>query len=394
MTTIELTTTGIANGGEAVGRDADGRAVFVAGALPGERVSAEVVDERKRFARARLVAVLDAAPQRTEPPCPMVEAGCGGCDLQHASVALQHDLKHRIVVDALERIGGLGAPPVSRAAGLPDRAYRSTIRCVVEDGAPGFRRRHSHETVSVDECLVAHPLVDGLLRESDFGEADEVTLRAGIRTGERMIVAAPTSAGVVAPADTLVVGRDELKAGRRAWIHEVVAGHRSRISAESFFQVSLDGTEALVREVSQAVDRAPDGPLVDLYGGVGLFAATVGQGRQLHLVERSRSAVADARVNLAGLDARVIRCRTEDWRPSPAAVVVADPARSGLGAAGVAKVVETAASLVVLVSCDAASLGRDAALLTAAGYTLTDARLVDLFPQTSQVEVVSTFRKV
>ncbi len=393
MTTTELTLSGIANGGEAVGRDAAGRAVFVAGALPGERVRVDVFDERKRFARARLVEVLEAAPQRTEPPCPMVEAGCGGCDFQHAAVALQHDLKRRMVLDALERIGGLEDPRVSLAGGLPDRSYRSTIRCVVEDGGPGFRQRQSRDTVMVDECLVAHPRVDSLLRECDFGEADEVTLRAGIRTGERMIVASPSVAGVIAPSDTMVVGRDELKRGRRAWIHEDVAGHRFRISAESFFQVSVDGAEALAREVSDAVDGAPDGLLVDLYGGVGLFAATAGRGREVHLVERSRSAAADARVNLAGLDARVIRCRTEDWRPSPAAVVVADPARSGLGKAGVAKVAATAAALVVLVSCDAASLGRDASLLTAVGYGLSGATLVDLFPHTSQVEVVSTFRR-
>ncbi len=392
MTATELTLTGIANGGEAVGRDAAGRAVFVAGALPGERVSVDVIDERKRFARARLVEVLDAAPHRIEPPCPMVEAGCGGCDFQHASLALQHELKRQIVIDALERIGGLSDPPVSQSAALPDRAYRSTIRCVVENGGPGFRRRHSHETVMVDDCLVAHPAVGGLLQECDFGQADEVTLRAGIRTGERMIVASPTAAGVVAPPDVLVVGRDELKRGRRAWIHEQVAGHRFRISAESFFQASADGADALVREASRSVDEAPDGPLADLYGGVGLFAATAGHGRSVHLVERSRSAVADARVNLAGLDARIVRCRTEDWRPGPASVVVADPARSGLGTAGVAKVAATDAPVVVLVSCDAASLGRDASLLAAANYTLVRATLVDLFPQTSEVEVVSTFR--
>jgi len=103
--------------------------------------------------------------------------------------------------------------------------------------------------------------------------------------------------------------------------------------------------------------------------------------------------VADAKVNLAGLDVRAIRATMASWRSSPADVVVADPARSGLGKAGVAAVAGTAASAVVLVSCDPGALGRDAALLIDAGYVHAGSTVIDLFPHTPHVEVVTGFRK-
>jgi 23S rRNA (uracil1939-C5)-methyltransferase len=228
-----------------------------------------------------------------------------------------------------------------------------------------------------------------LLADGDFGEATAITLRCGARTGERLAVLGPTSAGASLPASVRVIGEDELAAGRRAWIFEEVAGKRLRVSAESFFQASPEGAEALVSLVSAAVAGAPDGPLVDAYGGVGLFAATVGGGRPVMLLESSAPAAADARVNLPAASVR--RVDVGRWRASKAAVVVADPPRAGLAAAGVAALAGSRASHLVLVSCDAASLGRDAALLRARGFSLEWAALVDMFPGTPHTEVVSRF---
>jgi 23S rRNA (uracil1939-C5)-methyltransferase len=186
-----------------------------------------------------------------------------------------------------------------------------------------------------------------------------------------------------------VIGEDELAAGRRAWIFEEVAGKRLRLSAESFFQASPEGAEVLVSLVGSALSGAPDGPLVDAYGGVGLFAATAGAGRPVMLLECSAPAAADARVNVPSASVR--RVDVARWRASKAAVVVADPPRAGLGAAGVAALVASRPSHLALVSCDPASLGRDAALLTARGFALEWAALVDMFPGTPHIEVVSRF---
>ena len=396
---LELETASMAAGGEAVARD-DGRVVFVRGALPGERVRARLVEERRSFARADLVEVVRASPDRRNPPCPHVADGCGGCDWQHADPAAQVELRRTIVRDALTRIGRLVDPVVEVGPPLPSEGYRTTVRCTVVGGRAGYRRRASHEGLAVDRCLVAHPLVDELIVEGRFGSAAEVTLRAGAATGERLVLAHPTAQGVVVPPGVIVVGADELAAGRQAWFHEVVAGRTWRVSASSFFQASPAGAEGLVAAVGDLVAaHAPEArSLVDLCAGVGLFAGTVGAGRSVEAVERHGPAVADLQANLAD-DATVVGGSFESWSPSPGRgrrpfdVVVADPARRGLAKAGVAAVARAGAGLVVLVSCDPAALGRDAGLLLDAGYSHIGSRLVDLFPNTSHVETVSGFRR-
>lgn len=390
---VELRITGIAAGGDAIAREPSGRVVFVTGALPGELVAVDVVEERKDFARATVAAVVDAAPGRRSVPCAHAADGCGGCGWMHVDPAVQRDLKVRIVEDALRRVGHLDGVAVGKRVPLPDTGFRTTVRAVVAGGRAGFRRAASHDPVLVDRCLVAHPLVDEVLAEGRFGDAHEVTVRAGARTGERLVIAAPTAGGVAVPDDVRVVGEDELRRGRRAWFHEEAAGRRWRISAASFFQTRPDGADALVEEAARAAGDALGGgrTLVDLCAGVGLFAGALGDGMEVVAVERQASSVADARVNLADRPARVIRSAMERWRPAPADLVVADPARAGLGRPGVERVAATGAARVVLVSCDAASLGRDAALLTAAGYRLVEATVVDLFPNTPHVEVVSRF---
>lgn len=396
MTVQELRTTAIAVGGEAVAREASGRVVFVAGALPDETVLVELTDERKSFARGHVLEVVSRSPDRVLPPCPHVADGCGGCDWQHVAVDAQRRLRREQVADVLARQGGIVDPVVGPGEALAAERLRTTVRGTVgPDGRFAFRRRRSHDPVVVDSCLVAHPAVEAVIQESWFDEAAEVTIRVGARTGERLVLVGPTAVGSRVPAGVTLVGVDELAAGRRAWFHEEVAGRTWRVSAGSFFQASPEGAEALVREVTAYVDRlAADAErLVDLCCGVGLFAGTVGAGRQVVGVERSASAVADARHNLTEVQARLVKVPLGRWRPSRAEVVVADPARSGLGKEGVAAVVGTGAAACVLVSCDPASLGRDARLLAAAGYVHEGSTVLDLFGHTGQIEVVSGFRR-
>jgi 23S rRNA (uracil1939-C5)-methyltransferase len=383
--------TSVTVGAAGVGRLDDGRVVFVSGALPGERVEVEITEQKERFARGVAVGVLEPlAPGRRVEPCPFVADGCGGCDLQHAHEDLQVELKRRIVVESLERLGRCVDPVVEHGPALAPLGYRTHLRVRIADGKPALRARGSHDLVPIDACLTAHPLIDELLAEARFADADEVTLRVGARTGERLALVGPRVGDATFPADVEVVGFDQIAGARRSWFHEEVAGERFRISARSFFQTRPDGADVLVAEVDDAIGEVA-GSMVDLYGGVGLFAGTVGKDRDIILVEQNRSSVADARANLGGSRARIVRARVEDWKPSRAPIVVADPARAGLGKAGVTKVAATEAVRLALVSCDPGSLGRDAGLLAAAGYDLVYSRLVDLFPQTSHIEVVSRF---
>ncbi len=397
MTVVELATTGVAAGGDAVARDGGGRVVFVTGALPGERVAVRITDERKQFARGQVTEVLEPAAGRVRPPCPEVEHGCGGCGWQHVEPATQRRLKAGVVEDALRRQGRTPEAVVDPGPALRTTGFRTTLRLAVDDtGAAGYRRARSHDVVDVDTCLIADPLLLPLVTEGRYGAAHEVTVRCGARTGERMALVSPSAAGASLPPgaeDTLVVGGDELAAGRRAWIHEELGGRRWRISAHSFFQARPDGAEALIDAVADLLGpaTAPGERLLDAYGGVGLFAGALGDDRHVTLVERSASSVADARVNLADRDAKVLKLDVERWRPAPMDVVVADPARSGLGAKGVKVLAATGARRLVLVSCDPASLGRDVALLGNAGYRWSETRLVDLFPHTPHIEAVTLF---
>ncbi|MET1049446.1 MAG: hypothetical protein ABWZ55_07425 [Acidimicrobiales bacterium] len=388
---IEVRAERMVAGGSALCRDAGGRIVLVDGALPGERLSVEVEDEGDSL--GQLVAVLERAPGRVDPPCPFVAQGCGGCDWQHAAPDVQSEMRLEIVTDALRRLGRLSDAVVRPGPPIGAERSRNTLRLAVDDGRLGLRARGTNDIVPVDDCLVVVPglaelLVPGVV---DPGSATEVTLRVADGTGERLLLAEPTAQGVLAPEDVAVIGADELAAGRRRWFFAEVAGHRLRVSASSFFQTRGAGAEALVAVVAGQIEGAPDGTFVDLYGGVGLFAVTVAGDRRIVLVERSAAAAADARQNLAGRPAKVIAKPVERWRPVPAAVVVADPARAGLGKAGVQRSAATGAARIVLVSCDAASLGRDTAALIAAGYDHVESVVVDMFGHTGHVEVVTRF---
>ncbi len=379
---LELVSTAMVAGGSAIAREPEGRVVFVDGALPDERVRVVVESEHRGYLTARLVDVLEPSAHRVAPPCPELARGCGACQWQHVDAAAQRSLKLDIVLDALKRIGGLAVVPAQPTVELPPWAFRTTVRLGVTDGRAGFRAARSHASVAIDDCLVAHPLLVPLITEARYPRADEVLLRCGSRSGERLAAPTPSRTGTVVPGDV-----------RSDFIHEDAAGQRWRISAASFFQSRSDGVDELARLIGAAADELGVATTaLDLYSGVGVFAGVLAaRGWSVTAVESSTSAVADARANLRALGVTVVAADATKWTPVPADLVVADPNRKGLGRRGVAVVNGSAARRVVLVSCDAASLGRDAALLRDAGFELTALTPVDLFPHTFHVEVVSVF---
>ena len=396
--TVEVEITGVAAGGDALGRLPNGKVIFVEGALPDEVVVAEIVADRHDFARGRTVAVVTPSPARVEPPCSGVAAGCGGCQWQHVEPRSQVDYKVAIVVDALRRIAHLDHVALAPARAVPSSGYRTTARPGVSgSGRAGYRRRGGHEVVANDECIVAHPRLAELITGGRYPGAQEVMLRVGVAGGERVAAISGGRRGdVQVPGDVVVV--EAGRRGQRAAVHEDVGGRRWRISADSFFQSGPAAAELLAAAVDDAVGDGlgAGGLLVDAYAGVGLLGGLVAAGRRARLIsiEQHRSAVGDATVNLADLDARIVAGAVDRWQPprgDTVDVVVADPARPGLGRPGVAALAAAGARRLVLVSCDPASLARDATLLQAAGYRLARCQVVDLFPHTAHVEVVARF---
>lgn len=396
MTSLELAVEDVAGGGDGIAHAADGRVVFVHGAIPGDRVQVDITMDKPRMLKGVVERIIEPSPHRVEPPCPHVADGCGGCGWQHIATDEQPRLKQRLAEEALRRIGRLEGR-VDLAPALPTGGYRTSVRGLVVDGRFAFRTEQGHTPVSIDSCLVAHPSIDALIRAGSLGTRTgrslEVTLRAGAATGDRLARFDPSvPADAVLPDDVLVIGSDQLRKGKRAWFTEEVDGKVFRVSADSFFQTRTDGAAALVAAVREAGgDLWGSGRLTDLYGGVGLFSKCLGEGMTITSVESSTSSSADARHNLADLDARVLRLPIARWSPSPADLVVADPPRAGLGADAVGRIADTHAERLVLISCDAGSFGRDAGLLRGAGYELVSTVLVDLFPHTPHVELVSRF---
>jgi 23S rRNA (uracil1939-C5)-methyltransferase len=377
---MELQVTALAVGGDGIARDENGRVTFVPGALPGEVVDVQLTNERKDFARARITKIVQPSPDRVEVHCQHRHDGCGGCDWLHVAPHAQTALKAAMVRDALTRNARLVDPDII----IGDRVAsgrRTTARCAIADGALGFRLGQSNDARATPTCSALHPLLTDLMSVRIQGPS-EVTLRCSVSTGQRQLWW--TGAAVVdGLSDDVLVGPDTS-------ITEDIAGRALRVSAGSFFQASRDGAELLVRTVAESVGNVIDCRAIDLYGGVGLFAATALAGARTTVVEENPTACSDAKFNL-GFGARVIQRAVETWRPQPAEIVVADPSRTGLGAVAADIVVETGANVVVLVSCDIGSLGRDARLMTDRHYRHQHSIVLDLFPDTSHGEVVSVF---
>lgn len=388
--TLELTPDRFAAGGEAIARDADGRVVFIRGALPGETVTVELTDTKRDWARGRTVSVRVPSADRVEPPCEARRRGCGGCGWQHIAHDAQRAAKAAIVVDTLRRLGGVTDADVVVGGSVPATGYRTTVRVAAgPDGAAGFRAEHSHDTVPAPSCLVAHPTLRELIGGLSIDAGVEVTLRHSVATGASAARWDKAKGGVRGLPP-------EVQRGSGVVMHEQVAGRELQVSLGSFFQSGPAAADLLVDTVRKAApELASAAVVVDAYAGVGMFAACVTDpDAVVFAIETSRSAVDDAYENLAGRRGEIVRGEVGGWHVPDGVdvdVVIADPARSGLGGPGTAALVRAGAPVLVLVSCDPASLGRDAKLLAKAGYRHDRSELVDTFPQTTHVEVVSRF---
>lgn len=390
-----------------MGRLPSGKACFVPYAIPGERVLVEITEERKRWARGRLVEVLEASPDRVHAPCVYARPGrCGGCQLQHIDPVAQLVLKRRIVTEQLQHIGRIADPPVNPTMPVAPFHYRNSARFAVdEQGRLGFRRAGSHDVQPIDKCLLLDPAVQALREEAGDGwlGAEEIVVRAGLATGERTIIVRPGEQGLPPLPDGTTPVALETPSGSVALrgepdLNEAVEGRTFRLSPTSFFQASTAGAALLVRLVLNGADVQPGELVLDLYAGVGLFAGFLADaGARVTAIEADRIAADDARHNLAKDDVTVI---AEDAAAHVAGlvsthqdydVVVLDPPRRGAGASLCEHIVQLDPRVVVYVSCDPAALARDAAAFASAGYELTEATPVDQFAQTAQIETVAVF---
>lgn len=401
---------GFTHGGEGVAR-VEGKAVFVAGTLPGEHVELEVVEDHARWARGRLRVVHEAAPGRVSPPCPHAEV-CGGCDLQHVDPEVQRQLKTRVVREQLTRLGRLTDPPVADCVAVgPDLGYRTHARLHADaDGRLGYHRAGTHEVVPVAACPILAPAAQAVRdRVGDGSGAQEVAVRGHDTTGAAAARIRPGTGPLEVPDGPFDVVLEQPDGRGLAWrgegtLSEQVAGFTFRFDTTSFFQVSPGGAEAIVDRVLHAVGDVTGTLTWDLYAGVGLLSLPLTRaGAEVVAVEGHGPATEWATTNAeaAGLDLRVVHApvgshvATAARRPGgdldAPEVVVLDPPRAGAGARVLRDLAALGPARIVYVACDVAALARDARELTALGYGLARAEPLDLFPMTHHVETVATF---
>jgi 23S rRNA (uracil1939-C5)-methyltransferase len=406
--TLELTS--MAHGGAALGRH-EGKVVFVPYALPGETVRAEVVEDRDRYAHARLLEVLEPAPERVLPPCPYFgPQGCGGCQWQHVAYEAQLRFKAQIVADQLSRIGRLTDPPVEPT--VPDPSgwtYRNQARFhPAPEGGLGFRTASGHRVVPLETCPILHPLLADLFEDLDLDlpGLTALTLRAGTETGERMLIFEtetdePPSILLDLPVSCVLLLEDGTAVNLIGNNHltETVDRHTYRISASSFFQANTPQAAQVVRLVLESLDLKGNEVVLDGYCGVGLFTLPVAELAGLVIaVEAHPPAVEDLLENTAGMEnVEVVEGQVEAAlagleEPLDAALV--DPPRTGLDREALEGLVAAAPRRVVYVSCDPATLARDGRRLAEAGYRLIRAHPVDMFPQTYHIETVSLWDRI
>ncbi|MBI3990489.1 MAG: 23S rRNA (uracil(1939)-C(5))-methyltransferase RlmD [candidate division NC10 bacterium] len=418
--------------GDGLARTKEGQVVFVPYAAPGEKIRARIEAGKADYLQGALLEIIEPSPHRVVPPCPYFGT-CGGCQWQHLSYPAQLEWKGRILKDLLVRIGKLLSiaqpPPIAFTRQWRYRA-RAQLKVVVqgERCLIGFYQRDSHRVVDIEACHVLHPSLDQTLTVLRtlrypslarlFPDLTEIWLGVGERTGEVLILLCsfkgerralrylfhalrekvPGVVGVVhchgdPRGDPILADWQG-----RPFYREQVAGMTFRVGAASFFQVSAEARESLLDLVLSFAGLQGEERVLDLYCGVGTFAAPLAKrAAQVIGVEGSSSAARDAIHNVRRNDVsncRIIQASVEGAlfdlaEEGPWDLALLDPPRQGLSPQALKGLLRLAPRKIIYISCDPSTLARDLAGLVQGGYRPLQIQALDLFPQTYHLEAVA-----
>jgi 23S rRNA (uracil1939-C5)-methyltransferase len=380
-------------------------------------VRLRLTEQKRNFARGELLEVLTPAPERIEPGCGNF-AGCGGCHYMYMTYAAQLRYKTAILRDQFQRIAGISDPPVRDAVPSPDEwHYRNTVQFhLTPDGRPGFLAPGSHNVTPVRDCALCDAPITEMLPLLDFADPEggvspglaRIQLRSGADGDLMMVIESnnpvPPELSVELPINAVFVGpggfeeNTPLVLSGDEFILMEAMQRPFRVSAGSFFQVNTAQAENMLRYLLAELPLKPDAQLLEVYAGVGLFSAFLAPkvGR-LVAVESAPSAVDDFAVNLDEFEhVELYDGLAEEVLPAlelQPDVVLVDPPRAGLALPALDALINMRAPFLAYVSCDPATLARDAKRLLAAGYRLTRVQPFDMFPQTYHIESISFFER-
>jgi len=444
----EIKINGLGSSGEGVGKY-QGIAVFVPGALPGEKVLASVVSVKKNYAVGTLLEVKEESPDRVRPACPVYEK-CGGCQLQHISYAAELREKRRQVYDALTRIGHLTQVNVLPTLGAnnPQR-YRNKMQFpaagTCDSVKIGCFAEGTHHVINVTDCLIEseeNNTIAKVAREwmrkykiqpynedTRRGMVRHVMGRVGVHTGEvmaclvtaqdmiphmkefvRMLRSAlPDLKSVVQNVNkrntNVILGNTTRLIWGRETIRDCIGNLHFNISCQSFFQVNSAQAEKLYNVALEYAGLTGNETVADVYCGTGTITLFLAQkARMAYGIEIVPSAIRDAKRNAAEnniVNAKFILgdaayklpelLQTYGVKPD---VVVLDPPRAGCEERVLNAIVKSAPQRIVYVSCNPATLARDLAFLDKRGYGTEKVQPVDMFSRTRHVETVVLMSRV
>ncbi len=433
---ILLSIDGLTSEGQGVGRY-EGYAVFAPFTLPGEEALVRIIKPAANYAVGKLIELKTEAPERVHKPACGAFFRCGGCQLQHMAYPAQLTAKRQILVDALKRLGGFDNADSLVGATLGGQAYgyrnKGSFPVRDVDGAAraGMFAPRSHRLIPITSCPIACGEVNAALERFCGWLADEkiqgydeekhrgVVRHVAFRRAQSGLMAVVVTAGNVLPKKRALIdalegvatnivhninpGRTNTVLGKKSvsiWgepLKEELLGLTFVVSDQSFLQVNREQAQKLYTLALDALELSGSETALDAYSGVGTIAlAMAKRAKRVAGIEYIKEAVLDAQKNAAlnGVkNAEFFEGAVEAVLPELVKrerfdAIVLDPPRKGCEKAALDAVIASKAKKVAYVSCNPATLARDAKVLCEAGYTIVKATPVDMFPQTAHVEAV------
>jgi 23S rRNA (uracil1939-C5)-methyltransferase len=449
---LDLTISDLTHDGSGVGRW-QGRVVFVPDTVPGDRLWVRLVRVKPQYAHGKLHELIESSPHRVRSGC-IVADKCGGCQWQQIDYAYQLEAKRNLVIQDLERIGGLVQPPVEPVLAVGAAlAYRNKATYPVQVSiAPGkspqvqrrtvqagYFQKSSHHLINLNQCPIQdqrlNPLLADIKRDiqaigwsiydetTHRGEVRHLGLRIGRRTGEILLTIVartgnllnlpeqaqtwldryPLLKGVALNLNpdrtNAIFGKETRCVVGQESITEIFAGLQFRIQPTTFFQVNTEQAEALLQAIEQQLQLQGEEILVDAYCGIGTMTLPLAkQVQQAIGIEIQAEAIEQARANATLnqiTNATFQVGKTEAILPQldiKPDVVLLDPPRKGCEGSVIETLLRMQPDRIVYVSCNPSTLARDLKLLSHQ-YELVRVQPADFFPQTAHVEAAAFLRK-